>query len=210
MHRATRLPALVLLLAAPVLAQNAPALPRWTYENEVSFYKPLKGACQLFYRDTIGFAGANMALTTCADDYRALWTSIEETTAASDKWILLQSIGDNENSAGARMRLIYHEQGKEDWAFIDRGEPGKDPATLTPRRARAPVMEKLFASIARENQIDDPELAVPHAAATYITVFDGDAVRRKAFIRAAKSKLPAADFTKLKALEDALWKLGPY
>jgi hypothetical protein len=53
-------------------------------------------------------------------------------------------------------------------------------------------------------------LAAPHAAATYITVFDGEAVQRKAFIRAAKSRLPAADFTKLKALEDALWKLGPY
>ncbi|MCA0202302.1 MAG: hypothetical protein LCH56_15960 [Proteobacteria bacterium] len=210
MHRLALWAALGLLLGASALAQNAPTLPRWTFENEVSFYKPLKGECQLFYRDTVGFAGANMALTTCADDYRALWPAIEEATAASDKWILLQSIGDNENSAGARMRLIYHERDKEDWAFIDRGEPGKDPTTLAPRRARAAAMEKLFSAITKENQIDDPELAVSHAAATYITVFDGEAVQRKAFIRTAKSKLPAGDFTKLKALEDALWKLGPY
>ncbi len=210
MSRIAALFALGPFLAAPVLAQNAPELPRWTYENEVSFYKPLKGECQLFYRDTVGFAGANLALTTCADDYKTLWPDIENATAISDKWILLQSIGDNENSAGARMRLVYHERDKEDWAFIDRGEPGKDPATLAPRRARAPAMEKLFASITKESQIDDPELAVSHAAATYITVFDGEAVQRKAFIRAAKSKLPAPDFAKLKQLEDALWKLGPY
>jgi hypothetical protein len=136
-------------LSVSALAQNAPALPRWTFENEVSFYKPLKGECQLFYRDTVGFAGANLALTTCADDYRALWPAIEEATAASDRWILLQSIGDNETSAGARMRLIYHEQGKEDWAFIDRGEPGKDPTTLTPRRARAAAMDKLISAITK-------------------------------------------------------------
>ena len=202
--------ALSSLAVAPVFAQTTPALPRWTFEDEVSFYKPLKGECQLFHRDTVGFVGANLALTTCADDYKSLWPGIEDATAASDKWILVQAVGDNENSAGARMRLLYHERDKPDWSFIDRGEPGKDPATLTARRARAAVVDKLLATVAAGDQIDDPELAVPHAAATYITFYDGEKVHRKAFIRAAKSKLPAADLGRLKSLEDALWKLGPY
>lgn len=197
------------LLAAPSRAQTAPDLPRWTYEDEVSFYKPLKGECQLF-RDTVGYVATNMAMTTCYNDYQMLWPDIEKQTALSDRWILIQSIGDSGNSGGARMRLVYREAGANDWAFLDRGEPGKEPMTLKPRRAPASVLDRLLASIAKSDQIDDPHFVAPHPVATYITVYDSEGVTRKAFIRRAESKFPAAEFAKLGALEDALWKLGPY
>lgn len=187
----------------------APQLPRWTYSDEVSFYKPLKDNCEAYHPDIPGFLGGQIAMRTCSSEYQKLWSDIEATTAQSDRWIIFQWIGDSGNSGGAYIRLIYRERGKKDWAYFDRGERGKEPRTLESRPISAAIAEPLFASIEKNNRIDDPELPSPHASAAYFSIYDGERVYRKAYMPNALSIFSPEEFAKLEALTAAILRLRP-
>lgn len=200
---------LILMLSAGARAQDVvPELPRWTYRDEVSFYKSLTGECHDYYRDSPGYIGQRIAMRTCYGEYQKLWPVIEGKTAISDRWLLFQWIGDSGNSGGAGIRLIYRERGKRDWAYLDLGEGGKKPAFTEPRPIAPDVAEPFFASIDKTFRVDHPAILAPHASAAYFTIYDGERVYRKAYIPNALSIFSQEELEKLKTLTNVIFRLG--